>query len=271
MSTKVMRFSIAVLMACVIGCGNDSNDSTDPEGVPGPQGPQGEQGEKGDKGDTGPTGPAGAAGPQGPQGPQGLQGPQGPQGAPGVQGPQGIQGPQGATGAQGPIGATGATGSQGPVGPAGAGLMLVAGGSISGRELGLPITARYDVNDPMVPGFYGHQATQNTAGAPRDFIVLSTPAPEIFYSGINCAGNGHVRSLNSVNGPPTYSNVLFWVPASNVLLKRGPELSGFNFASRRIGGVCTNGNGSMGDVQALVDSGFRMLVQDSFPWTMTML
>lgn len=151
--------------------------------------------------------------------------------------------------------------------------MLVAGGPIlEGIELGTPIMARYEKTDNLVTGFYAHQVTQNTPNAPRDFIVLSEPAPEIFYGATGCSGNGFVRSAIGVNGSPTFSNVLFWRPTSNVLLKRGTTVGGnANYSSRRLSGNCVNGVGTMQDRQDLVDSGFKLLVQESFPWTMTML
>lgn len=277
---KTSNIAIVVLLA-VAGCSNGTNGTGDdgtgtvgPKGDQGPQGAPGPQGPAGHDGTTGPQGPQGLQGLKGDPGAQGAQGQKGDPGSSGPQGTQGIQGPQGPLGPQGPQGAQGTpglTGSQGPAGSAAPKLILLAGGTLSGQELGLPITARYSDSDPLVAGFYAHQFTQNTANAPHDFIVLSTPATTIYYGGTGCGGTGFVKATNAVAGAPMFSNVLFWLPNSTTLLKRGSSTGGMtNYGSIRTSGVCSNASGQLEDAQFLVDSTYRLDVQGSMPWTATM-
>lgn len=149
--------------------------------------------------------------------------------------------------------------------------MLLAGSSMSGLELGVPITARYTDVDPLIAGFYAHQATQTTAGFPKDFIVLSKPAPQIFYGSANCGGNGFVKAADGTYAA-TFENVLYWIPTSTTLLKKGSVVGGVvNYLSIRANGVCSNISGSLSTVENLVDSGFQLAVSDTLPWTLTLM
>ncbi len=236
------------------------------QGPAGPQGPSGAAGPQGERGATGAVGPAGA---QGPAGPVGAQGPTGPQGAQGVQGQVGPQGPVGAAGPQGAVGPTGATGQRGPVGPAGPAPILISAG---GQELGYPVVARYEDNDALVPGFYAHQVTMNSPMFPQDYIVLSKPAPILYYVSNNCTGTPVMRAPSVNSLPYTYDNILFWVPNDTTLWKKGG--SDFNtrtFFSVRLAGVCSQQNNTFAGAIGLVSTGWYLNVQGTFPWTMTML
>jgi len=270
-----------ILLVFVMACSSQgvNKDAGTEEATTGPIGPQGPKGDKGDPGATGPQGPAGVDGPTGATGATGptgsagatgspgAQGLQGPQGSVGPMGPMGLMGLQGPVGPQGSTGAAGPQGIQGIQGPKGDPGSSTASGvyvlDIDGNDLGYVIPWNYQSNGPN-PGvaIFAHAGTPSPT-FPQDWIIpLDAPAI-IEFAAQNCTGVAMVIGTNNL-----FNNFLYWTTNSNVLWKRTGNTASFSSSRRLPTGACSNSGLGNGQYQVVVDTGYRMNIQATLPWTM---
>jgi hypothetical protein len=107
---------------------------------------------------------------------------------------------------------------------------------------------------------------------PEDFIVLSKPAPTMYYVSNNCTGTPVLRAPSISSLPYTFDNVLYWVPNDTTLWKKTTgDNNTRTFFSVRLGGVCSAQMTTFAGTIGLTNSGFHLNVQNTFPWTMTMI
>lgn len=223
------------------------------QGVAGPQGPKGDRGIQGIQGPKGDTGLIGASGPQGVQGMPGIQGLQGAQGIQGQQGPAGIQGPRGDTGAQG---------QQGPQGLAGSNVYVLANGN---QRLGHPVPWR---NSSGAYEMAILMRTDNPAPEfPQMYVISEQPPADIYFVGQNCTGTPMAKPWTVA---PLYGNFMYWIPGTPVLyLKIGSVSSSAGSIRNKTSGNCTNSVIAPQTFDQLEDSGARLQLENTKPWTIT--
>jgi hypothetical protein len=264
--------NLVIALAFLLGCTSASQPGEVQTNLS--QGPAGPKGDKGDQGAQGLQGPQGVPGKQGVQGLKGdpgisgAQGPQGPQGVPGIQGPEGargIQGFQGNPGIQGPKGDTGPAGQQGLQGVQG-----VAGSNVyvldnNNQRLGHPVPWR---NSSGVYEMAILMRTDNPAPEfPQHYIMSELPPADIYFVGQNCTGTPMAKPWMVA---PLYSNFMYWIPGSAVLyLKIGSLSSSAGSIKNKTTGSCTNSVTAPQTFDQLEDSGARLQLENTKPWTIT--
>lgn len=256
-------YALATLLILAAGCGSAAgsnpnqqmaatcrDDGGTCEGAAGAQGP---------KGDVGPAGPAGAAGAAGTPGAPGAPGSTGAQGPQGPQGPAGATGPQGQQGLQGPAGPQGAAGNAGLNGKS---------AYVHGKYLGS--TTTIGVLVPLLTGSAGVYILPQNGQAttyPSGMIVTSQPVATLNFTGNSC--NGTPYYTPTPNTPfPTYNNQVVWVSALWPLYSLAQSETSYSFSSYLDSSGC-HSLGAPGSTTgyAATDSGFRLDVPTTQPWT----
>ena len=182
-----------------------------------------------------------------------MTGPQGPQGFTGAKGDQGIQGPAG------PVGAVG------PAGPAGAPGMSLRVLDRNGEQLGFPVPWRGNgaVSEMAI---LMHRDNPD-AQFPQGWIMPETSPGTIYYSGSGCIGTALAPAAGQGYGPVLFDNFLYWVPGFQIIYKKTGTVAA-SASSYRTNGICTNGFVSSRTWSVLEDSGFRLQLENTKPWTL---
>ena len=195
----------------------------------------------------------------------GPTGPVGPQGVSGATGPMGPSGPQGNTGA---TGATGSTGPMGPQGPAGAMGATAVAVDVNGNQLGFIVPWR-NQNAGMGVAILAHQDNPS-ATFPQDWIIPESPEVVIWFTGPSCTGTALVQPTTGFNNfLYSSSSFLYNVHGNPVLYKAaGSVLSTATSSLTPSTGGCNTGGLPQQGFTKLVDSGYRMQIENTKPWTM---
>lgn len=262
--------TLMFLVVMIIGCDSRYPGAMGESGIQGPIGPQGMAGIQGPKGPPGVTGAMGLTGIQGPQGLQGIPGPQGLQGLQGSTGLQGSSGAVGPIGPQGPQGIPGQRGIDGQVGPAGAqgpqGIPGMAGGNVyvidnNNQRLGHPVPWRNSVGQGETAVLM--DTINPSPEFPQGYVMPERPSSDIFFVGQDCTGTPMVKPW-----APLFENLLYWLPGTPITYLKVGSVHTAAGSIRSSGADCSNVIVQPQTFLKLEDSGFRIQLENTKPWTL---